>query len=354
MRYLFFTNTPAHVHLYRAAVSKLAERGHDVRVLARDYGCTMALLDWYGLPYRAYGACGTNRLSLARRLPGHYVRFVRETLRFDPDHVFGIGPFAAHAGAVSRTPTVLILDSEPSLDHTLSRPFVDAILTPAAFRKDLGSKHYVFEGFKECAYLHPAVYTPQADVREELGLPADAEYAVLRFNAWGGHHDVGNAGFSEEEKRTLIERLSREVDVFVSDEGGDMELDSLPARPFDLHPALLHDALAEATLLVADTQTIVTEAALLGTPAIRSNSFVGPSDMGNFIDLERHGLIFNLVEFEDVLDTAEMLLEADDVAEQWREKRDAFMRDKVNLTELILEVADRPDELDRIESLAKR
>lgn len=45
MRYLIFTNTPAHVHLYRETVAELQARGHDVLVLVRDYGCTLALAD---------------------------------------------------------------------------------------------------------------------------------------------------------------------------------------------------------------------------------------------------------------------------------------------------------------------
>ena len=41
MRYLFFNNTPAHVHLYKHAVAELERQGHDVLVLGRDYGCTL-------------------------------------------------------------------------------------------------------------------------------------------------------------------------------------------------------------------------------------------------------------------------------------------------------------------------
>jgi predicted glycosyltransferase len=97
--------------------------------------------------------------------------------------------------------------------------------------------------------------------------------------------------------------------------------------------------LAEAELLVADTQTMVTEAALLGTPAIRSNSFVGEGDMGNFLELERQDLVFNIAEFDDVLEQAATLLETDGVKETWRARRDAFMAEKVNLTDLLVDLA---------------
>jgi predicted glycosyltransferase len=354
MRYLFFTNTPAHVHLYKHVIRDLRDRGHAVEVLARDYGCTTELLEWYDLSHTVYGRCGTTKSSLFARLPGHYVRIFRRALAFDPDLIFGMGSYSAHAGAVTRTRTILVLDSEPTgLDHRLSRPFADAILTPSAFRKDLGANHYTFEGFKECAYLHPEVFSPRPDVRERLGV-GDDPYALVRFNAFGSHHDVGKGGFTPERRRELVERLAESATVFVSDEGGDVDLSSLPARRFDLHPALLHDALAGADLLVADSQTMVTEAALLGTPAIRSNAFVGEDDMGNFVELEEAGLIYNLADFEAVLSRAAELLETGGVKATWRARRNSYMEDKVNLTELLVEIATGSRGLDRVDGLATR
>lgn len=340
MRYLFMTNTPAHVHLYKHVVRELEKRGHDVLVLGRDYGCTVDLLAYYDLPYRVYGRCGTTKFSLLRELPSQYLTIAREIRRFRPNLIFGMGGYAAHGGALAGVPVVLILDSEPtSLDHLVSRPFAKAILTPHAFGKDLGAKHYRFHGFKETAYLHPDVYRPSGDIREALGLADDERFAIVRFNAFGSHHDVGHAGFTPERRRELISRLAERVTVFVSDESEEMALDALDARPFELHPALLHDALAEADLLVADTQTMVTEAALLGTPAIRSNSFVGVGDMGNFVELEQEGLIYNVADFGAVLERAEALLADSGSKSRWQARRDEYLADKVNLTETILGVA---------------
>ncbi|MFC7079111.1 DUF354 domain-containing protein [Halorussus caseinilyticus] len=341
MKYLFFTNTPAQVHQYRRAVAALRNRGHRALVLARDYGCTEALLEYYDLPYELYGRCETAKFSLARELPKHAARIVWRTRQYDPDCVFGRGAYAALAGTVARVPVVLVDDSgNTDLDHAISVPLVDAVLTPHTFEKDLGEKHYEFRGFKELAYLHPDEWEFQTDVREELGVGAEEDYAIVRLNAFGSHHDVGKAGFTPEKRRELVEALARDATVFVSDEGGDMDLDRVPAREFDLHPALLHDALAEASLLVADTQTMVTEAALLGTPAIRSNSFVGDDDMGNFVELEREGLIYNLESFDAVLDAATDILADDGADQRWRNLRDDYLADKVNLTEVVVAVAE--------------
>jgi len=354
MRHLVFTNTPAHVHLYKNVVRELANRGHAVEILARDYGCTRALLEWYDLPHTVYGYCGTSKLSLFARLPGHYARILRRARQFDPDHIFGIGAYAAHAGAVTRTPVTLVLDSEPTgLDHRVSVPFARTILTPAAFRKDLGANHYVFEGFKESAYLHPAVFRSRGYVREHLGVGPEESYALVRFNAFGSHHDVGRGGFGDGQRRELVDRLADHATVFVSDEGSDFDVDHTPGRPFDLHPALMHDALSEADLLVADSQTMVTEAALLGTPAIRSNAFVGEDDMGNFLALEEAGLIYNVGAFEEVLAKATDLLEAEGTKSTWRARREAYVEGTVNLTPLLVDVALEEGPVETISHLAK-
>lgn len=354
MRFLFFTNTPAHVHLYKHVVASLQDGDHEVSIMARDYSCTVDLLDWHDLPYTVYGRCGMTRQSLLRRLPGHYLRIIRKVRTFKPDLIFGMGAYAAHAGLLTQTPTVLVLDSEPTgVDHAISTPFAQTVLTPAAFRKDLGPDHYIFDGFKECAYLHPNVYEPLANVRDRLDLTADERYALVRFNAFGSHHDVGHGGFSSDERSELIRRLAEHVTVFVSDERGDLDLTFLPARPFDVHPALLHDTLAESSLLIADTQTMVTEAALLGTPAIRSNSFVGPDDMGNFVELEANGLVYNYQTFDDVLTTAENILKQSNTTPE-RNQRNRYVRELADLSEIITSLALAAGDVTAVKNLHPR
>ena len=353
MRYLFFTNTPAHVHLYKHAARNLSNEGHEVQILARDYGCTLDLLEYEDLPYKVYGSCSTSKTSLFRRLPGHYYRIARLARRFDPDIAFGIGAYAAHGSVFAGCRCVLVIDSEPTtIDHHISKPFADIILTPTTFRKRLGANHYEFNGFKESAYLHPDVYTPNPAVRDELGVGSDEPFVIVRFNAFGSHHDVGHSGFPPNRRLELIEQLAAEATVFVSDEAGTFEFDGIDARPFELHPARLHDALAEARLLVADTQTMVTEAAMLGTPAVRSNSFVGENDMGNFLSLEEFGLIFNADTFESAIDIAVDLAGDETVEEEWQRKRALFIQDMVNLTSVITQIAVETAHIERVKNVS--
>jgi predicted glycosyltransferase len=306
--------------------------------MARNYGCTIDLLEFFDLPFNVIGTTDTKKFSVFRHLPLHYKNFIPATLSFDPDYVFGTGAYPAHAGGLSDATTILVVDSEPTwINHMISKPFADLILTPHGFQKDLGDKQVKFRGFEECAYLHPDVYEPVGDIYEKLGLETDERYVIVRFNAWGSSHDFSEGGFDESQRRTLLETLSNYATVLISDESGEMADSKLPARSLDISPALFHDALREAHLLVADTQTTVTEAALLGTPAIRSNTWVGENDMGNFIELESNELVLNLTSFDEVLDHSTHLLRTDAKTE-WSSRSNEYMSGLVNLSNLFTEL----------------
>ena len=71
---------------------------------------------------------------------------------------------------------------------------------------------------------------------------------------------------------------------------------------------------------------MATEAALLGTPAIRSNSFVGPNDMTNFIVLEKqYNLLHNIRDYEGVVSALKDMVQ-NSYKQDWEEKKDAYFR----------------------------
>ncbi len=98
---------------------------------------------------------------------------------------------------------------------------------------------------------------------------------------------------------------------------------------------------------------MVTEAALLGTPAIRSNSFVGDDDMGNFVELENQGLIHNVASVSEIVDRSRTVLDSDGVGETWQRKRDEFLADKANLTDVIVDVATAHGRVGALDSLQR-
>jgi len=91
--------------------------------------------------------------------------------------------------------------------------------------------------------------------------------------------------------------------------------------------------LCYAKMLVGDSQTMTTEAGVLGTPAIRCNSFVGENDMGNFIELEqKYSLIFNYDDPNKAMEKAVELIQKPNLKEEWKKKREQLLKDKIDVT----------------------
>jgi predicted glycosyltransferase len=168
-----------------------------------------------------------------------------------------------------------------------------------------------------------------------LGVTQGERYAVLRFVAWSANHDVGRWGVRDGEKIELVNALSEKMKVFVSAEG---------SIPVELEPhrvkipvSKIHDALYYASLYFGDSQTMATEAALLGTPAIRCNSFVGEGDFSNFKVLERDfDLLHNYSRFEEALARALEIAGDPDSKRVWGERREKYFATVGDVNEEIL------------------
>ena len=185
--------------------------------------------------------------------------------------------------------------------------------------------------------LHPNRFQPRKEVLEKLGVSDGEKFVILRFNSFDSHHDVGVRGFSMQQKKKLVQEMERHARVFISSEVPLSKKYQKYALP--VGPEWMHDALYHAMLLVGDTQTSTTEAACLGTPAVRSNTWVGPNDMTNFIELEKvYGLIFNIVDPVAAIARAVELIQrpGKELKAEWMAKKDRMLEIKIDLTGFLL------------------
>ena len=94
-----------------------------------------------------------------------------------------------------------------------------------------------------------------------------------------------------------------------------------------IHPQDVHHILSCAWLYVGDSQSMATEAALLGVPSLRYNSFVGENDMSNFIKLEQElDLLYNFNDFDKLFDKVQELMARPKLKNEWEEKRQKYFR----------------------------
>lgn len=338
MRVLFDLTHPAHVHLFRNAIAELEERGHQVYVTSREKDVTCDLLDAYGIDHHPLTSKPRSAPGLALEWTVREFRLLRAATSFDPDvFVSRLDPAVAHVAWLLGRPSVVFDDSEKArLAGRLTHPFADVICTPSGYGRDLGPKQRRYDGIHEIAYLHPDRFEPALADLAACGVDTGETLYVLRFVDWSAHHDVGRTGFSLAAKRELVSSLSERGTVYVTSERP--LPDEFRQYRAPVPPHLMLDLLAVADLYVGDSQTMATEAAVLGVPAVRSNSFAAGDDMSNFVELEEeYGLLFSIPSERAAVAKASALASDPTTGAEWERKRTRFFEDKIDVTRYMVE-----------------
>lgn len=340
MKIVIDINHPAHVHYFRHFIRIMQEKGHKFLVIARNRGQIFDLLSEYNFDYVDKGSGATNLLGKILYLPKADVLLYKIARKFKPDLFLSFGSmYAAHASKLLGKPHITFIDVEFSRkEYLLYTPFTDVICTPSCFRRKLGRKHIRFNGFMELCYLHPNRFKPDSSVLDELGIENGEKYIIMRFVAFKAFHDIAVKGFTLKNKISAVNRLSKYAKVFVSSEG---ELPrQLEKYKFNLSAERLHDALYYASFYLGDSQTTSTEAACLGIPSIRCNTFARSwQERGNFIELEtKYGLLqnINVKHQEKAIEKAITLIQKENLKKEWRKKRQRLLDDKIDVTAFVV------------------
>ena len=86
-------------------------------------------------------------------------------------------------------------------------------------------------------------------------------------------------------------------------------------------------------MLLGDSQTMTSEAAVLGTPSVRCNDFVGRIA---YLEEEEHryGLTFGYkpIHFNELISKTTKLLQNKNLKKEWEKKRQRMLSDKIDVT----------------------
>jgi uncharacterized protein len=333
MRVLIDISHPAHVHFYRHLRQRLVSEGADVVVVARDKDVTVELLTQFGIPHLVVGRSGNRGwLRQFTELVRRDLFLVRQGLRNRPDVILTRNPSGVQAGRLLGVKGVFDTDDGRSagVHYRAAAPFAHVITAPDCLPESLGPRERRYPSYKSLAYLHPEVFTPDPTVRDLLGVGRD-RYAVLRLVAHDASHDRASRGIDAGAAQQIVGLLEQSMRVFVTSEG--QLPNALADRALSLPATRIHDVLAEAEIVVGDSQTVTTEAALLATPAIRINTWVESSP--HLTELEqRYGLAFSFGpdDLEPALRLTRDLVQDPRTSQVWAERRDRMLKDKVSLT----------------------
>jgi predicted glycosyltransferase len=227
----------------------------------------------------------------------------------------------------------------------------DVIITPSPLAfEDRGPNRICHDSYHELAYLHPNRFVPNPAVLQEIGIKPGEAFFILRFNAFKAHHDSGALGLSIEQKLAIVELLKPYGKLFITTER-DIEPE-LKSFQIPVSPDKIHSLMYYATMFIGDSQTMISEAALLGTPAIKLNSFAGRLSIPNEIEDNYH-LCYSFLpqDFEAMLTKIRKLLETVDLKTEWGRRKAKMLADKIDLTTFLVEfVSDFPENFNRIKT----
>lgn len=331
-RVALFPNHPAQIWMLKAVADALHGQVEVLWVL-RDKDVSVKVADKLGLDYILISRAGSGFVSNAAELAVNILRCSYLTWKYEIDlwvTKYGCGNIAAKLfGRKSISFNDDDADIVPLIAFT-SYPFADCILAPWVTRMGrYEAKTQRYRSFHELFYLHPTRYKANSDIRALLGVLPDERLILVRLSALKAHHDVGIKGIGKELVRQLLERYTPIHRIMISAEGGvDPEFSGY-ALPGHAVP-LIHDVLSIADVLICDSQTMASEAAVLGTPSIRVSDFVGR--LAYLDELENYGLSFGFrpSEVSRVIEKTDEILSAPSSKDVFMDRRMKMLSDLVD------------------------
>jgi len=338
---------PAHVHLLKHFIKDMKGLGSKVIVTVRNIPAAIKLLEIYNIDYIQFGSKSFSLIGKTfRQLK--YDKLIYDLVKQHNIEIgMGTSLTVAHVSRISGMKSFILDDDDSAVQPLFTRfvhPCSDYLISPDVLNFERKKKnHITYPGYHELAYLHPNRFQPDIKVLDESGIKEGEDYFVLRFNAFKAHHDYGIKGISNENKHKLINLLKTKGKVFITTEK-DIESE-FEEYQLKISPDKIHSLLYYAKMFIGDSQTMTSEAAVLGTPAFRCNSFAGRISYLNEEEY-RYGLTFGFKpeEFEFMTRIIRQYLDAGNLKEIWKKKREIMLSEKIDVTSFFVKlISNYPD-----------
>lgn len=293
--YLFYLGHPAHYHNISVVIKEMVAEDCNIVLVARAKDVLFSLLE--NLPHTIIflpPKKGKNKLALIVEVLKRQLTLTKLCLKYKPKLLVGTDIVITHIGKLLKIPAVILNEDDAKEVPLLAKfgfKYATAVFSPNCCNiSPYNHKKISYNGYHELAYLHPNYFVPDKSKISSLFV-ANKPYFILRFAELTAHHDKGKKGINLSIAKKLIEKLTPFGQVFITSERKlETELESYRIK---IHPTAMHHALFFANMYIGDSQTMAAEAAVLGTPSIRFNDFVGK--LGYLEELEhRYQLTFGI------------------------------------------------------------
>lgn len=332
MNILIDVNHPAQVHYFRNLYLELKEK-HKLIYTCKQVPLIERLLKAYGIPFVSYGKKTGSIYGKALSQIKYDIECIKLQKEHDIDIALGSSVSNVHAAVFTKAISIATTDSDLAVLPLATKfvyPLANYLMTPDSLSFQKYRNQICYPGYQELAYLHPKRFTPDPKILAECGLEIGDVFFVLRFTAFKAHHDVGMYGLSNQQKWDIIRLLEKCGRVLITSETDNPEFHNylMPIAPEKIHSLLYY-----ASMLVCDSQTMTTEAALLGTPAFRCNTFAGKLTV-----IEEIEKVYDLAysyhprHYDWMIRKIQYLLDSGDYKDQWARKRQVLINEKIDVT----------------------
>ena len=334
MKILFDINHPAHVHLFKNSISWLSGNGYEVIVTSRDKDLTTELLDLEGISHICISKASTSIIGNLAELSLRSLKILQLHMKHNFTLAIGTSASIGHLSIFSRVVSLNFNEDDDSivpLYALAAYPFSTKIINPRCVNYTKWSKKRIFhDSLHELAYLHPNNFTPDINILSKYGL-APQSYVVIRKSSLKAHHDSNAKGIDNDLWDKVL-KITGNIEQVLSIEG---------QKSHQISPEDMHHILAFSKLVFSDSQTVTAEAAVLGVPSIRINSFV---DRISYIsELEKkYNMAYGFLPGQETecLEKLRNMLSQDPLSD-FQKKRSAFLKDKEDMNEFIINTIQR-------------
>lgn len=346
MKIIFAINHPAQFHFLKNPYRGLTENGHEVVFVIKGKDILVELMISEGVNYYklTQKRVGKSKISVLSKglldLLIQDFRLFRFAKRFKPDLMVGTDYSITHIGKLINKTSIVLNEDDFEVNKffcKLAYPFANCIVSPEVCQVGkYDHKKVSYQGFQKLSYLHPSIFQPDIDIVKRYISPLD-RFFIIRLVSFSAGHDIekDHGGIEEQNLIKVVELLKPLGKVFITSESNIPK--SLVEYRLKIDVKHIHHLLAYASLFIADSQSMIVEAAMLGTPSIRFNSFVGSISVLEELE-KKYGLTTGIHNSNPsmLIAKVEEMITNENLKQEYKEKRGKMLADKINVNSFLI------------------
>jgi predicted glycosyltransferase len=356
MTYLFYFGHPAQYLFLRATIKELIKLPeHKVIITIKSKDVLEDLIKTDELPYINIQQTerGNSKFSIVINLLKRTLKLFRIALKYKPDLMIGTDATIAQVGFLLNIHRITITEDDYDVIKSLAKltyPYTEHVLCPNVCQVGKWAhKKISYSGYMKLGYLHPGVFKPDKLILNKYGL--QNKYALIRLAKLNAHHDFGIKGISEGTLQAILNTLKEKgITAYISSEKD--TLSEFKPYLLNISPSDMHHVLANAQLLICDSQSMSVEAAVLGVPSIRISDFAGKISV--LEELERsYQLTFGIspTDTKGIFSKLNELLSFQDLSEIFQKRKTKMLMEKIDVTAYLLWLLKNyPESIDQLKN----